>query len=132
MSYVVIIGMLFAFWVYRDAKKWGYAQKTAMLWAMGTVVFPYVLVPVYFLFARRFQIRPREQRREEDLKTIEAEAVFGGEMVDCPMCAAKVSEEKSVCPRCGYSLKLTCTACGRALQRDWKACPYCQTAAPEK
>ena len=132
MSFIIIIGALFAWWVYRDAKKWGYGQKIAMLWACGTIVFPYVIVPLYFVLGRKFQIKPRQQQADLDLQTIEGEAVFVGDMVDCPMCASKVQGDFANCPRCGYSLKRICAKCGRDLERDWKVCPYCQEPAGEK
>jgi len=130
MSYIIIIGALFAFWIYRDAKKWGYSQNIAILWALGSILAPYIAIPIYFLFGRKFQITSRQ--KEQDMQTIEAEAVFVGEMVDCPMCASKVQEDAAACPRCGYSLKLLCNKCGHALDREWKVCPYCQEKAPGK
>lgn len=129
MSLYVIIGLLAAFWVYRDAQKYGYSKNIALLWAMGNIFMVLLFLPLYLLMGRKPQMH--SNRRVEE-KTIDAEATFHGVMRDCPMCAKKVQEDFKVCPYCGYTLKLSCEKCGQELKREWKSCPYCQTEAPEK
>ncbi|MGD0422156.1 MAG: zinc ribbon domain-containing protein [Candidatus Bathyarchaeia archaeon] len=43
----------------------------------------------------------------------------------CKKCGSKVSEDFSLCPICGYALKLECPECGKQFDRKYKMCPYC-------
>lgn len=130
MTLLYIIGVFAAIWVYRDAQKFGHGKNSALLWAIGTVVFFLVFFPLYLLLGRKAQIK-REKRIDQH--TIEAEAAFGDVAAqDCPMCAKKVQEEFNVCPYCGYTLKPTCGNCGKALSRECQVCPSCRAKAPEK
>ncbi|MGL5270465.1 MAG: double zinc ribbon domain-containing protein [Selenomonadaceae bacterium] len=133
MSFFMLIRLAVALWLYRDARKWGYSQSMALLWGAATVVVPYyIALVVYLLFGRKYQLRQREKKEDYAAETIEAEVISAGTFVDCPMCASKVGEEQTVCPRCGYTLVPVCSKCGRRLEREWKTCPYCQQITPEK
>ena len=130
MSLILIIGVIAAVWVYRDAQKFGHTRTFALLWAVGTIVFFFVFFPLYLLLGRKPQMK---QNKKIDSVTIEAEGEFTAvNLQDCPMCARKVEENFNVCPYCGYTLKLKCENCGEALKREWKVCPNCQTQTPEK
>lgn len=43
----------------------------------------------------------------------------------CEKCGGRISEDFSVCPICGYALKLECPECGKQFNRKYKMCPYC-------
>ena len=43
----------------------------------------------------------------------------------CGKCGARISEDFSLCPICGYALKLECPECGKQFDRKYKMCPYC-------
>lgn len=43
----------------------------------------------------------------------------------CAICGHKISNDFSLCPFCGYSLKLECPECGKQFDRKFKICPYC-------
>lgn len=129
MSLLMLLGIVAAFWVYRDAQKFGYSKNFALLWAVGNIMMVAIFFPLYLLVGRKPQMK--SNRRIEE-KTIEAEAVFSGEVLDCPMCARHVQVDFKVCPYCGYSLTLNCENCGQELKREFKTCPYCQTEAPDK
>jgi RNA polymerase subunit RPABC4/transcription elongation factor Spt4 len=43
----------------------------------------------------------------------------------CKKCGSRVSEDFSLCPLCGYTLKLECPECGKQFDRKYKMCPYC-------
>lgn len=126
----LLLGLLVAVWVYRDAQKFGYGRNAALLWAIGNAVFVLVFFPLYLLLGRKPQVRRRKV--EEPVIDAEFSEVDGAQAVECPMCARKVKEEFNLCPYCGYTLRLTCKACGKELQREWKVCPYCQAKTPEK
>jgi len=132
MSLFMLVRLGIALWLYRDARKWGYSQSLALLWGAATVIVPYVTLPVYLLFGRKYQIRQREKKADYEAATIEAEVISAGTFVDCPMCAGKVGEEQTVCPHCGYTLLPVCSKCGQTLERDWKICPYCQQTTSGK
>ncbi len=133
MSLFMIVRLAVALLLYRDARKCGYSQSLALLWGAATVVVPYyITLAVYLLFGRKYQLWQREKKAEYAAETIEGEVISAGTFVDCPMCASKVGEEQTVCPRCGYTLMPVCSKCGQALERNWKTCPYCQQTTPEK
>jgi RNA polymerase subunit RPABC4/transcription elongation factor Spt4 len=43
----------------------------------------------------------------------------------CTACGHKISKDFSLCPFCGYALKLECPECGKQFDRRYKICPYC-------
>jgi len=43
----------------------------------------------------------------------------------CTKCGHNVSKDFSLCPYCGYALKLECPECGKNFDRKFKICPYC-------
>jgi len=44
---------------------------------------------------------------------------------NCKKCGSKISEDFSLCPICGYALKLECPECGKKFDRKYTMCPYC-------
>lgn len=133
-SIIHLIGAIAAVWVYRDAKSKGHSILNALLWAAGNIAFVLIFFPMYLLVGRRQQMpsnRTEEERRLDEI-TIDAEAEFVGNTVDCPMCARKVKEDYKLCPYCGFSLKPQCENCGADLERHWKVCPSCQTEVKGK
>jgi RNA polymerase subunit RPABC4/transcription elongation factor Spt4 len=44
---------------------------------------------------------------------------------ECGKCRRKVSPDFSLCPFCGYALKIECPECGKQVDRKYKLCPYC-------
>lgn len=130
MSFTLIIGLVVALWVYRDAQSYGHSKNSALLWALGTIPFFIVVFPLYLLLGRKSQIK---QNKKIEQQIIDAEVIVEDEdAIDCPMCAKKVKEEFKNCPYCGYSLKLKCANCGEELKRGWQYCPSCQAKTPEK
>jgi len=43
----------------------------------------------------------------------------------CGKCKRIVAKDFSLCPFCGYALKLECPECGKQFDRKYKMCPYC-------
>lgn len=123
---ILIAGVIAAYWLYNDARRFGYGTGTALLWAAGTIPFPYVFLPLYLVFGRK----PQAVRRPPEV--VDVEGVPVEETMICPMCGGKVKEEYKACPYCSHTLKPQCASCGRELRRDWKTCPYCQAPAEPK
>jgi len=48
-----------------------------------------------------------------------------GEDQKCKKCGHRVAKDFSLCPFCGYALKLECPECGKQFDRKYKICPYC-------
>jgi len=48
----------------------------------------------------------------------------------CKKCGSRISEDFSLCPTCGYALKLECPECGKQFDRKYKMCPYCGENMP--
>jgi type IV pilus assembly protein PilB len=50
----------------------------------------------------------------------------------CPVCGRRVQDDMVACPFCAATLdRGHCVNCGRALDKDWRICPYCRTPAPD-
>lgn len=122
------LAALAGYWVYSDSKGRGHALNHTLLWTAGTLVIPYVFLPLYLLLGRKAETNGK--RRDQDIIDIEATPVE--ELIKCPMCASGVKEEFIVCPYCGFTLKPKCEACGKELQREWKTCPYCEAPTSPK
>jgi RNA polymerase subunit RPABC4/transcription elongation factor Spt4 len=43
----------------------------------------------------------------------------------CRMCGHNIAADYSLCPFCGYTLKVECPECGKQFDRKYKICPYC-------
>jgi predicted RNA-binding Zn-ribbon protein involved in translation (DUF1610 family) len=56
-------------------------------------------------------INPKESNQLEDQK--------------CTECGHRISKEFSLCPFCGYALKVECPECAKQFDRKYKICPYC-------
>lgn len=92
----MLIGLLTAFFVYNDAKKRGHGALTAILWSIGSVIMPYVILPLYLLLGRK----TKEQNQYYDNDVIDIEATVVEETTNCIRCGNKVKEDSLVCPYC--------------------------------
>jgi len=55
----------------------------------------------------------------------------GGER--CTHCGFALQQDFAFCPNCGMSLKTSeCLACGRKVDRTWRACAYCGSPRGER
>ncbi|NLK39330.1 MAG: zinc ribbon domain-containing protein [Clostridiales bacterium] len=93
------IPIMIGVFVYRDAKSRG---MNAPLWTLVALVAPGFIGLIIYLIIRS-----------------EHSALF------CPSCSFRVSENFSVCPNCGRSLKYKCQNCNTPLESGWKICPSC-------
>lgn len=96
------IPALIGVYVYRDAKR---RRMNAVLWTLVAVLSPALIGFIIYLLVRSSY---------SDL--------------ECPQCAAPVTEQFVVCPQCGTKLRPACPSCGRPVEPDWRVCPRC--AAP--
>ncbi len=122
----IAVSAFAAYWVFNDARRFGYGTGMALLWALGTIPFPFVFLPLYLLLGRK----PQPVKRAAEV--VDVEGVPVEETVCCPMCGGRVKEEYKACPFCSHTLRPQCASCGRELRRDWKTCPYCETPAGPK
>lgn len=49
----------------------------------------------------------------------------------CPHCGRAVQDDFKICPYCGQALRCRCQSCGREIPCDAKLCPYCGAAMPQ-
>ena len=51
---LLLIGLAAALWVVYDAKtKWKYSTGKALMWAAGTLLVVYIVLPLYFFIGRK-------------------------------------------------------------------------------
>lgn len=43
----------------------------------------------------------------------------------CPSCGREVDPDWTACPYCKSRLQNVCPACGKSIESDWTACPHC-------
>lgn len=99
---VLILWALIGVYVYRDAKRRG---MNAVLWTLIAIIAPALIGFIIYLLIRNSY---------SDL--------------ECPRCAAPVTEQYVACPQCGARLRPSCPSCSAPVEEDWKVCPRC--AAP--
>ena len=104
---IILIGIpvLIGVYVYRDAVQRG---MNAALWTLVAILAPALVGFIIYLLVRSSY---------SDLK--------------CPNCAAVVTEQYTVCPKCGTKLKASCINCGFPAEPDWTVCPKCASPLPE-
>ncbi len=129
MGLSMLIGLVVAFFIYNDAQKRGHSFLTSLLWTVGSVAMPIVVVPLYLVLGRRVNV---SNKRDSDPDIIDIEATVVEETIPCPMCGSKVQENFLVCPYCSHTLKPKCQSCGKEFPRDEKNCPSCQAKTDQK
>ncbi len=60
---------------------------------------------------------------EEVLRVIEKEEVFKS---TCPKCHHAIRVDFLICPYCTAASPYVCSSCGKLLQPEWSACPFCK------
>lgn len=107
-SFVLLVPIVLGLWaaigvyVYRDAKR---RAMNPAAWTLIALLTPGLIGFIIYLLVRSSY---------SDL--------------ECPRCAAPVSENYVVCPQCGARLRPACPSCAAPVEPDWKVCPRC--AAP--
>ncbi|MGN0468107.1 MAG: zinc ribbon domain-containing protein [Acutalibacteraceae bacterium] len=103
----ILIPVMIGIYVYKDAKN---RQMNAALWTIVAAFAPGFIGLIIYLIVR------------SDYSAMK-----------CPACGAGVRESFAVCPKCGTSLKNTCSRCGYPLEGGWLNCPNCaEPIPPEK
>ncbi|MBI4721257.1 MAG: zinc ribbon domain-containing protein [Chitinivibrionia bacterium] len=46
----------------------------------------------------------------------------------CAACGRPIQSDYKACPYCGHRSEILCPACGKPVARDWKVCPHCAHA----
>ncbi len=103
--FVLIIPVVIAVYVYRDAARRGMG---ALLWAVVAALAPSFIGLLIYLLVRGSY---------SDLR--------------CPRCESPVTGQFVLCPRCGAKLKPICPNCAAPVEPDWKVCPKCAQPLPE-
>ena len=92
----MFIGILTAFFVYNDAKRRGNGAITSVLWSVGSIVMPIVILPLYLLVGRKI----KQQKQYDTSDVIDIEATVVEETINCSMCGRNLAEDFVVCPYC--------------------------------
>lgn len=107
VSIVLVIHIVLATFVYRDAKKRGLNTK---LWTTLTLV-----VPNFFGAIMYFIIRTQSSSKKV-----------------CHQCHHTINQEDLYCPKCGAGQMDTCTRCDQPLHETWIVCPKCSKPVGEE
>ena len=123
LLFLVVLWLAVVYRVYTDAKRRLDDQMLIGCAVLAAVVFPFVGALVYAV------VRPPEYLEEERERALELHAAelrvadLGSRL--CPHCEQFVERDMLNCPHCTRRLRNQC-ACGkRALDPDWRVCPYC-------
>lgn len=49
---------------------------------------------------------------------------------ECPACHTSVLAKFTFCPKCGASVRPSCSQCGRIIEHGWANCAYCGAKVP--
>jgi hypothetical protein len=106
LSFLSLLWVVLAVWVYRDAESRG---MSGVLWALLVFIGNLVGILIYLIV--------RSER-----KAVPAE---GKPPVVCPACGQTAASHFKFCPNCGKSLESVCPGCGKPAESAWKTCPFC-------
>ena len=104
LAAIFAVPVLMGVYVYRDATRRG---MNAALWTLIAILAPTFIGFIIYLIVRG---------NYSDLS--------------CPACAAPVTEQYVVCPKCGTKLRAACKGCGFPTEPDWTVCPKCASSLP--
>lgn len=96
---LLLIPAMIGIYVYRDASR---RKMNALLWTLIAAVTPVFVGLVIYLLVRGSHTN-----------------------LACPSCGMDVTEDYTICPRCGAQLKNVCANCGFQVEEDWVMCPRC-------
>ena len=85
-----------AFWVYNDARKWGYNNAAALGWAVGVFLLMIAFLPIYILTELR-----RARRQLERLGIRQSAAIS----TSCEHCSKPYFGNPNYCPHCGHLVR---------------------------
>jgi hypothetical protein len=127
--FLVVIWLALIYYTYADARR-RIGDPMLVGCATAASLFPFVGTMVYMI------VRPPEYLedvRERELEMQAAQARLHGEgYLLCPHCDHEVEKDFLRCPSCLRKLKDSCTNCAKALDPEWKICPYCEAEIPGK
>lgn len=108
LSFLSILWLVLAFWVYKDAENRG---LNGLLWALLVFIGNLIALIIYLIV--------RSERKTS--------AAAGGTPAKsaCPSCGQDVASNFKFCPNCGRSVQTSCPACDKPVESSWKACPHC-------
>ncbi len=106
-SSILLIHIILAIFVYRDAKKRGLNTK---LWTLLTLV-----VPNFFGVIMYFIVRTQTSSKKV-----------------CHQCHHNINHDDLYCPKCGANQMETCNRCDQPLHETWIVCPKCAKPVGEK
>jgi len=106
LSFLSLLWVVLAVWVYRDAESRG---MSGVLWALLVFIGNLVGILIYLIV--------RSERKPASAE--------GKPPVVCPACGQTAASHFKFCPNCGKSLESICPGCGKPAESAWKTCPYC-------
>lgn len=91
---VIAVGV--AYWIYNDARKWGYNNNAAWGWAVGVFLLMIVFLPLYVIIelkrARRL-LGPTGAKQSAAIST------------SCEFCRKQYLGNPTYCPHCGHLVR---------------------------
>jgi len=124
VSYLFILWLASAFWVFRDLYRRTRDPISPYAAAGAVVLFTPLFFPLAILAYRL--MRPATTIVERRAMALEADLLAREALVDtCPECGRRVHDTWSRCPSCGITLATDCPSCGERVGLDWVVCAWC-------
>jgi RNA polymerase subunit RPABC4/transcription elongation factor Spt4 len=125
--YSLILWMALAYWALQDARA---RSENPSLHLFG--LFVNLLLPVLGLFIYLL-VRPGTTLADRQAMALEAEVLAGPAAEEtafrpCPACGREVERDWVACPFCHTHFAKRCPSCRHAVRLGWTLCPYCATA----
>jgi hypothetical protein len=120
---LVVIWLALVFWTVADARR-RIDDPLLVVCAFLAALFPFVGTIIYAI------VRPPEylddiRLRELEMQAAEARLVALDYQL-CPHCEYEVKSDYLRCPSCQRKLKDRCYSCGKAVDPEWRLCPFCE------
>lgn len=118
LVYLAILWLCVVYWAYRDARR--RTPDIGLAIAAAALVL-FFFLPGYWVY---LVVRPRLTMSEVNEERAR-QVLLADYMRRCPACAATVTSDYIVCPRCRTRLKASCASCQKPVEPAWIACAYC-------
>lgn len=99
----VVLGLLGAVWIFWENNKKGGDVQSSLPWAIGALLVPAVVIPLYFLqkiFRTRYEKAKGHGREPRDITSDVVHSCphcgqfYGGSLKSCPYCKRNVNEDE--------------------------------------
>jgi hypothetical protein len=124
--YSVVLYLAIAYWALKDARERSDAPGQHYFALFINMFLPLLGLLIYLL------VRPGTTMVERRALELESQALALTDTEDdqrpCPACGRAIEKDFILCPYCETRFAKRCPACQKSVRLGWSLCPYCATS----